>query len=93
MNEPSSLSDSELYRARDLGGATYLSAWVHLMTRKLGVDDSDLVSVNDMALSMLEPLNHAMQACWCSMMKDQPGMADAMGKFRRAVEALQNRGV
>lgn len=90
MDQPkySDMTNKQLEFARDLGGATYLSAYVHLMARELGVDDSDLVSVNDMALPMLEPLNIALECCWRATMKDHAGQAEAMGRFRRAVEAL-----
>lgn len=89
MPNPSSLSTEELEYARDLGAATYLSAYIHLMSRALKVDSSNHIEVNLMAAQMVEPLNHAVEACWRGMMNDRSGMFEAMVRFRKAVEAFQ----
>ena len=63
MND-ADLSDAELTKARDLGAATYLSAYVHLMARNLGVDDRDHQGINAMAGALVEPVNLATEAAF-----------------------------
>lgn len=85
-----SLSTEELERARDLGAATYLTAYIHLMSRQLKVDDSDNEAVNIMALDMVDILNLSTQAGWCALMGDRKGLLKVMDNFRSAVETLVN---
>lgn len=87
MADPAELPRAELERARDLGAATYLSAYFHLMTRELGVD-ADTLGVQGMALVVLDPMNHATQAMWCAMMEDRPGKEAALMKFQQSLDAL-----
>lgn len=73
MPNPKLLSDEELEHARDLGAATYMSAFVHLMARRLKVNDADFKEVNQMALAMVPAMNLASEAAWRAMMKDRVG--------------------
>jgi|RhiMethySRZTD1v2_1073278.scaffolds.fasta_scaffold567419_4 hypothetical protein len=82
------LDDADLEYTRDLGASTYLSAYVHLMSRKLGIDDSDNEAVNGMALQMLDTLNLSTVAAWCGLMNDKDGVENALKELRGTVEAL-----
>jgi hypothetical protein len=82
------LDDADLEYTRDLGASTYLSAYVHLMSRKLGIDDSDDEAVNGMALQMLDTLNLSTYAAWCGLMNDKSEVENALKELRGAVEAL-----
>lgn len=83
------LSDTDLRRARDLGAATYLSSYTHLMGRQLKIEGMEDDAINAMALEMVEPLNFATQAAWCAMMGDHQGMHNALRKQRLALEKLK----
>lgn len=82
MPDPKNLSNEELEHARDLGAATYLSAYIHLMARRLKVDESNTVAVNQLAVSMIPILNLACQAAWCAHMKDRMGAHNAINKLK-----------
>lgn len=82
------LSDAELIKARDLGAATYLSSYVHLMARNIGVDDSDDEGVNAMALQMVEAVNLGTEAAFRALMNDRSGMENALVQLRDALETL-----
>lgn len=90
MPNPKDLSNEELEDARDLGAATYLSAYVHLMARRLDVDDSDTVAVNQMAVAMIPVINLATEAAWRASMKDRTGAHKALKDLRdRIMEMMQ----
>jgi hypothetical protein len=87
MKDPSSLSDDQLERARDLGGATFLSAYVTMMARKLEVPvDND--AARAMAMQMIMPLNLAAEAAWRALMDDREGADDAIGRLRLVLDTL-----
>lgn len=85
MQDPSSLSDEQLERARDLGGATYLSAYVTLMSRKL---DIDIIpeALRPMVLKMIIPVNLATEAAWCAQTNDLAGMNRTLERLRVLLE-------
>jgi hypothetical protein len=82
------LSDTDLLRARDLGAASYLSAYAHLMARHLGIDDSDTDAINAMALQMAKALALGTEAAWCALMSDRNGMNNALARLQKETEAL-----
>lgn len=82
------MTDAELARARDLGGATYLSSCCHMLARKLGVDDLDNEAINAMALKMLPALNIAMETAWRGLMHDDEGMTLTLKRFEYQVTLL-----
>lgn len=88
MENPKDLTEAQLKQAQETAAAVFMSAYVHRMARAIGVDDSDFVEVNAMAIPMIEPLNLAMECCWRATMKDASGLAETMGRFRKAVEKL-----
>lgn len=82
------LSNEQLQHARDLGAASYLSAYVHLMTRVLDIDDSDNVAINEMASTMVEPINIATEAAWRALMGDTVGMDQTLKRFREHLDEI-----
>lgn len=78
-----SLNDQELRHARDLGAATYLTAYVRLMARELGIETEafDQKQINAMALDMVEATNMATEAAWCALMKDRQGVDSALKRL------------
>lgn len=83
------LTREQLERARDLGAATYFSAYVQLMASHLGVNNVTQEAMNDMALLMAAPMNHAMTATWCAMMGDIPGRNRALLEFKEELDNLR----
>lgn len=83
-----SLSTEELEHARDLGAITFLSSYVHLMSRQLGIDDSDNTTINTMTLQMLEPVNLGIEAAWYALMGDEKGLQTTMERFQDAMKTL-----
>lgn len=79
MKQP---DDATLRQARDLGAATYMTSYLHLMMRELGVDDSDNVAVNAMAAEMVEAMNLATETTFRALMKDHEGVEKTLEKFR-----------
>lgn len=82
------LDNVELEHTRDLGAITYLSAYVHLMSRKLGIDDSDNEAVNGLAIQMIDTLNLSTLAAWCGLMNDRQGAEEALNELKGTVDAL-----
>jgi hypothetical protein len=85
---PMALSQSELERARDLGAATYASAYVRLMSIHLGIANASQEAINEMALQMVEGINFGTQAAWCGLMGDQDGINNALEQLRESAKAL-----
>lgn len=83
------MSREELKRARDLGAATYFSAYVQFMASHLEVTNATQTEVNAMALAMTEPMNQAMTATWCAMMNDISGRNAALVEFKRELDKLR----
>lgn len=88
MQEPSSLNNVELERARDLGGATYLSAYVTLMARQLGLDDADKEALRAFALQMLIPVNLATEAAWFALMHDDEKMNERIQELQAVLNGM-----
>lgn len=86
MADPAQLPTEELQRAQHLGAATYLGAYLHLVTRALGVDTTP-DAINAMVLTMIEPMNHATKAMWYAMMND-PKLDEALFEFRECLSVL-----
>lgn len=82
------MTDQQLKDARNLAGSTYLGAYVHLMCRALKVDDSDMESVNAMALQLVEPLNLGVEAGWRALMGDTVGMDQTLDRLRRHLDEI-----
>jgi hypothetical protein len=82
------LNDELLRRARDLGAASYVSAYIHLMMRELGVDDTDNQAVNALASEMIEPINLATEAAFRALMADTVGMDHALDRLRRHLDEI-----
>ena len=87
------MTPQDLQKAKDLGFATYLSAYVQLMGRNLGItgDDPDAgtqQALNQMALTMVEPMNLATEACWRALMHDHRGAKDKIQRFEEALKQL-----
>jgi len=87
MSDLGAMTYEELILARDLGAAMHMSAYVHMMARQLGIDDTDQVAVNDMALQMVDPVNVAVEACWRGMMSD-PERDRVLERFCALVKEL-----
>lgn len=88
MADPAKLPTEDLERARDLGAATYVSTYVRLMMRALGIDESDTESVNAMALRMVDPLSTATEVIWRALMDDHKGKDETLRRFRTQLEAM-----
>lgn len=91
MADPAELPREELERGRDLGAATYLSAYIHLMLRELGIAHfaSDTAGVNSMVEQMVEPMNIATEAIWRALMDDHSGeMEKVLERFRESLDAI-----
>jgi hypothetical protein len=89
ISESFRLSDVELEHARDLGAATYLSAYVNLMARRLKVEDSyTKEAVISMVAEMVEPINLGTQIAWCALMNDEDGANTRLEELRITVEKL-----
>lgn len=83
------LSEEELKSVRDLGCASHLAAYVHLMIRTLGISpDPSNESVNLMVIDMIDPVNVAVEAAWRAMMQDRPGVIDAMRRQQTQLEKI-----
>lgn len=85
---PESVSNEELRQGRDLAAAVYLTAYIRLMARELGVDELDDEAVRAMALEMIDSLNLGTQAAWCALMNDRPGMGKALRRLGTAVRSI-----
>lgn len=96
MADPAALPTSELQNARDMGAATYLSAYLRLMIRELGVDQGDTeiqnAMVRSMVLQMIAPINHATESIWRAMMEDHKGMEEALQRLRDSLDQLPEEG-
>lgn len=86
------MSQAELYLARDMGAATYLSSFIWILAGELKIPKDDITneSVNAMAELMVEPINHATMAAFCMMMNDVKGCRDELEKLRQALNGLQS---
>lgn len=83
------LDEDELRLGRDVGAATYVSSYMHLMMRELGVDDSDLDAVNALAANMVEPINIATEASFRALMGDTVGMDAALKRLQEHLDEIQ----
>lgn len=88
MADAANLSDDDLKRARDLGAATYVTAYVTMMAKELGIKDIDLAAANALAMHMVEPLNLATEATFRKLMEDDAGTADTLRRFHMALKQL-----
>lgn len=88
MADPAQLPISELQNRQYLGAVVYLSAYLMLMHRELGVDDASDEYLRMTTLQMVMPMNHATEAIWRALMKDADGMEKAVQEFRAALHAL-----
>lgn len=89
MADPAELSVEELEALRDQGAAIYMSAYLQLMARHLGVYAglTDTDGLNAMAMAMVEPLNLATRAMWYALMNDHK-LDEALFEFRESVSNL-----
>lgn len=85
MADPSKMPREELERARDLGAAAYCAAYIHLMARELGIDESDTDGIRTMLVQMVEPMNHATETIWRALMNDNLGKEQALIRFRQSL--------
>lgn len=92
MANPANLSRAELEKARDIGVATYLSAYGRLMARELGIDETDTQGINRMMFVLIEPMNLATEAMWRALMEDHEGTERITNLFRDKLDNLL-RGV
>lgn len=84
---PDKTPEEHLGELRDVGAVTYLSAYIRLMGRSLNVPEPTKLDIGRMVLSMVEPMNHATEAIWRALMKDDIGKEEAIERFR---ESLRN---
>lgn len=82
------LSNSELQLARDMGAATYLSAYIWLMAEQLEIKDLDNESVTAMALTMVDALALSTEATFRALMSDRTGVQDAIRRLQQELIAL-----
>lgn len=81
------LSGEQLLQARDLGAATYLSAYIHLMARGMNIV-LDKREANAMAVEVVHAMNHATQGMWCALMKDGHGMRNAIALYQAQLDEI-----
>lgn len=86
MDSNANLSSADLEVIRDQGAAIYLSAYLRLMCNSMGVETNQ-EAIKDMALEMLEPLNHANEAIWRALMSDKEWKT-ALARLRMSLEKL-----
>jgi hypothetical protein len=93
MEDVLKMTDNDLENAQMAGAAMYLRAYLHRMSRKIGVPlkDIDPDDIDEMALSMVPAINHATTAMWGALMKDTYTVAQAVEKFQRDLEKLERR--
>lgn len=82
------IPESELKSKRDLGAVVYLSCYLQLMHRALGVDNIHDDYLRMTALQMVIPINYATEATWRAMMDDRKGADEALANLRDCLEAL-----
>jgi hypothetical protein len=58
------------------------------MGRELGVNMSDKEALKGMIMLMVEPMNHATEAIWRTLMEDD-GKDEAIERFRQSLENLK----
>lgn len=80
------LSNEQLEYIRDQGAAIYLSAYLRLMCNHMGIETTQ-TAIKDMALEMLEPLNHANEAIWRALMSDKD-WTTALERLRTNLQRL-----
>lgn len=85
MADPSKMPREELERAKDLGAAAYCAAYIHLMARELGIDETDTEGIRTMIVQMVEPMNHATEAIWRALMNDNVGKEEVLIRFRQSL--------
>lgn len=89
MSPEPTLETEQLIKARDLGAATYLNAYIRLMAQALSVtDEVDTEGVNAMAGMMVEPLNIVTEMAFRKLMGDEKGVAESVLRLRRAIDTL-----
>lgn len=90
MDELGGLSDEELNRAKLLGAATYVSAYLRQMARAIGaeVDDEGL---NVMVVELIDTLNAATMAMWGAVVGDELVMRRGQDEFKRELEKVLER--
>lgn len=90
IRDGADMSDEDLKRSRDLGGATYLSAYVRLRARELGVNQEDFLGLREVALKMLPAINLATEAAWCATMTDRAGVKEKMKALETELHKMVN---
>jgi len=88
MSVDPNLSTFDMMRMRDLGAAVYLSAYVHLLARNLGIDDKDHEAINAFASALVEPVNLAAEAAFRALVNDRAGSDELMDQLREQLSTL-----
>ena len=89
MTRITDMSDKDLQMARDLGAATYLNAYIHLMAKELGITGLTLDAANEMAQLMIEPLDLGTEAAFRWLMNDAGGAKDAVRRLQVKLMTIQ----
>lgn len=87
MADPAKVPDSLLEYGRDTGAVMYLTAYVRLMCRAIGVDDTNVDAVQAMVVQMVEPLSKATEATWRAMMADDE-WTEIVEQFKHRLQEL-----
>lgn len=88
MADPGEIPTHELQSKRDLGAVIYLSCWLQLMHRELGVPPANSDYLRMTALQMVMPINYVTEAAWRAMMNDRKGADEAVENLRNCLESL-----
>lgn len=65
----------------------YLSAYVNLITRHMGLDGTN-EEMNALAVEMVDTVNLATQIAWCALMSDPNGVSKGMEELKTTVDKL-----
>jgi hypothetical protein len=88
MSDPAKIPTSELMHKRDLGAILYLSCYLQMMHRELGIDDVSDEYLRMTVLQMVMPMNHATEAIWRALMHDETGVEETIQRFRESLRGL-----
>jgi hypothetical protein len=88
MADPAQIPESELFQKRDLGAVIYLSCYIQLMHRALGVEELNDEYIRMTVVQMVMPINYATEAAWRALMNDRKGSEEALANMKRSLELL-----